>query len=84
MWVGRRSHFFDVLFYIVNELGPLQLIKGREQVFFDFLLDGTEGVASMANARWGRSEVENSFQALVLEIDAGDAPEGRIGFEVEF
>ena len=83
MWVSRCSHFFDVSFYIINELGHLQLIKGREQVFFDFLLDGTEDIGSMASARQRRGEVEDSFQALVLEIDIGDASEGGIGFEVK-
>ena len=30
LWIGRCSHFFDVSFYIVNELRHLQLIKDRE------------------------------------------------------
>ena len=30
LWIGRHSHFFDVSFYIVDKLGHLQLIKGRE------------------------------------------------------
>ena len=60
------------------------MIEGREQDFFDFLLDGMEGVASMTNAGWGRGKVEDIFQSLVLKIDVGDALEGGIGFEVEF
>ena len=38
----------------------------------------------MTDARWGGGEVEDGFQVLVLEIDAGDAPEGGVHFEVEF
>ena len=61
MWVGRCSHLLDVSFYIANELRHLQLIKGREQVFFDFSLNGMEGVASMADAGWGGGKVEDGF-----------------------
>ena len=30
LWISRRGHFFDVLFYVANELGHLQLVKGGE------------------------------------------------------
>ena len=38
----------------------------------------------MTNTGWGGSEVKDSFQMLVLEVDACDAPEGGVWFEVEF
>ena len=30
LWIGRCGQFFDMLFYVVNELGHLQLIEHRE------------------------------------------------------
>ena len=30
LWIGRRGQFFDILFYVINELGHLQLIEHRE------------------------------------------------------
>ena len=47
-------------------------------------MDGTEGVASTTNAGQGGGKVKDGFQALVLEIDIGDAPEGGVWFKVEF
>ena len=47
------------------------------------MLDGAEGVASTANAGWGGCEIEDGFQALVLEVDASYAPKGRVRFEME-
>ena len=38
----------------------------------------------MTDTRWGRSKVEDRFQALILEVDTCDAPEGEVWFEVEF
>ena len=46
-------------------------------------MDGAKGVASTTDAGWGGGEVKDSFQALVLEIDASDAPEGGIWFQVK-
>ena len=43
-----------------------------------------KGVASAAAAGQGGSEIKDSFQALVLEVDAGFAPEGRVRCKVEF
>ena len=43
-----------------------------------------KSVASATSARWEGSEVEDGFQMLVLEIDACNAPEGRVWFKVEF
>ena len=84
LWIGRHGHFFDISFYIINKLRHLQLIKGREWIFFNFSLDGTESVASTTDAGQGGGEVEDGFQTLVLEIDTGDAPQRGAGFEVKF
>ena len=46
-------------------------------------MDGAEGVASAANTGWKGGEIEDSFQALVLEVDASYAPERRVQFEVK-
>ena len=46
-------------------------------------MDGVEGIASVADAGWGGGEIKDSFQALVLEVDVGYAPEGRVRFEVK-
>ena len=43
-----------------------------------------EGVASATNAGWGGCEVEDRLQVLVLEVDAGYAPKGRVQFEMKF
>ena len=43
-----------------------------------------KSVASATNAGWRGSEVEGGFQVLVLEVDMGNTPEGRIRFQVEF
>ena len=47
-------------------------------------MDGVKSVASATNAGWRGSKVKDGFQALVLEVDTGDTPEGRIRFWVEF
>ena len=55
--VGRHSQFSDVSFQIVGELGHLHLVKGGEQVLLNLTLNGTKGVASVANTGWGRGEI---------------------------
>ena len=42
-----------------------------------------EGVASAADAGQGGCEIKDGFQALVLEVRAGYAPEGRVWFKVK-
>ena len=55
--VGGHGQFFDVSFQIVGELRHLHLVKGGEQVFLYFALNGTKGVASAANTRRGGGEI---------------------------
>ena len=59
------------------------MIEGGEYIFLDFSLDGMKSVAPTTNAGWGRGKVEDGFQTLVLEINASEAPEGGVWFEVE-
>ena len=47
------------------------------------MLDGAEGVASVADAGWGGHKIKDGFQVLVWEVDAGYAPKGRVWFEVK-
>ena len=42
-----------------------------------------KGVASAANTRRGGGEVQDGLQALILEVYASDAPEGRVQFEMK-
>ena len=42
-----------------------------------------EGVAFTTDAGWGGCEVEDRLQVLVLEVDAGYAPKGRVWFKVK-
>ena len=37
----------------------------------------------MANTGWGRGEIQDGFQVLVLEVHVGYAPEGRVQFEMK-
>ena len=46
-------------------------------------MNSTKGVASAANTGWGRGEIQDGFQSLVLEIHAGYAPEGGVRFEMK-
>ena len=48
------------------------------------MLDGMKCVAPVTDAGRGGGKVEDGFQALVLEIDAYNAPEGRVRFQMEF
>ena len=59
------------------------MVKGGEQILLNLVLDSTEGITSTTNTRWGRSKVKDRFQALILEVDTCDAPEGGVWFKVE-
>ena len=47
------------------------------------MLDGMKCVASVTDAGWGRGKVKDGLQALILEIDARNAPEGGVQFMVK-
>ena len=46
-------------------------------------MDGAEGVASAADAGGGGCEIKDGLQALVLEVDTGYTPKGRVWFKVK-
>ena len=46
-------------------------------------MNGAKGIASATNTRQGRGEIKDGLIALILEVHASDAPEGRVWFQVE-
>ena len=59
-------------------------MKERKEIFLDGLLNGTEGVATSANASGRRGKVEEGSQPLDLDVDSGGTPERRVVVEVGF
>ena len=55
-----------------------------EEIFLDGSLNGTEGVATSANASGRRGKIEKGSQPLDLDVDSGGAPERRVVIEVGF
>ena len=55
-----------------------------EEIFLDGLFNGTEGIATSADAGGRRGKVEEGMQPLDLDVDLGGAPERRVVIEVGF
>ena len=55
-----------------------------EEVLLDGLLDGTEGIATSADAGEGGGKVEEGTQLLDLDVDSGGTPERGVVIEVGF
>ena len=82
LWIGCRSQFGQVSFYIRYEFWHVELMKEGEEIFLDGLLNGTEGVATSADTGGRRGKVEEGSQPLDLNVDSGGTPERRVVVEV--
>ena len=84
LWIGCRSQLGRVSFYICYKFQHVELMEEGEEIFLDGLLNGTEGVATSADASGRRDKVEKGSQPLDLDVDSGGAPERRVVIEVGF